>query len=197
MKIVLISLGVLAAAFLIFQLYSLIGNKTIETYPYTTLQKYDRFEIRKYEASLFTAVNMKTDQYGQAANRGFSILAGYIFGGNKTKEKIAMTSPVAMTLEDSMTMMFMVPRSISKDKLPEPNQKQIEFREEPGKIVAALRFGGWASTKRIDKFKSKLTGALQAEGIAYRNKFYYLGYNPPYEIFGRKNEIIVELEDSP
>jgi hypothetical protein len=197
MKILLISLGVLAAAFLIFQLYSLIGNKTIETYPYSTLQKYDRFEIRKYEASLFTAVNMKTDQYGQAANRGFSILAGYIFGGNKTKEKIAMTSPVAMTLEDSMTMMFMVPKSYTKDQLPKPNRSNIEFRDEPEKVVAVIQFGGWASTKKIEKYRKKLIAALEKEGIAYTNLFYYLGYNPPYELINRKNEIIVELPETP
>jgi hypothetical protein len=197
MKVLLISLGVLAIAFLVFQLFSLRGNKNIETYPYTVLKEYDRFEIRKYEASLFTSVNLGTDQYGQAANRGFSILAGYIFGGNKSNQKIAMTSPVAMTLEDSMTMMFMVPRSISKDKLPEPNQNRIEFREEPEKVVAAIRFGGWASTRRIEKFRSRLTTALQAEGLSNTGRFYYLGYNPPYEVFGRKNEIIAELKDSP
>ena len=83
-----------------------------------------------------------------------------------------MTSPVAMTLEDSMTMMFMVPRSIKKDELPEPNQNQIEFREEPDKRVAAIKFGGWASAKKIEKYKSRLVRALQAEGIPHTEKYY-------------------------
>jgi hypothetical protein len=197
MKILLISLGVLAIAFLVFQIYSLRTNKNIETYPYTLLKSYDRFEIRQYEASLFSTVKLGTSDYRKASGRGFSILAGYIFGGNKSNEKIAMTSPVAMTLEDSMTMMFMVPRSIPKENLPEPNQSQIEFREEPIKTVAAIKFGSWASTKKIEKYKSRLVRALQAEGISHTEKYYYLGYNPPYEVFGRKNEIIVELTDNP
>jgi len=36
---------------------------------------------------------------------------------------------------------------------------------------------------------------LDAEGITYTNRFYFLGYNPPFEVFNRKNEIIVELQN--
>jgi hypothetical protein len=197
MKILLISLGVVTLAFLVFQLISLQANKNIETYPYTLVKSFDNFEIRQYEASLFTSVKMETSDYRKASGRGFSILAGYIFGGNKENEKIAMTSPVAMTIEDSMTMMFMVPKKFTKDKLPTPNQSRIEFREEPAKQVAAISFGGWANTKKIEKYKQKLMKALDAEGITYTNKYYYLGYNPPYEVLGRKNEIIIELIESP
>ena len=105
-----------------------------------------------------------------------------------------MTSPVTMTLEDSMTMMFMVPKELKKEMLPKPNQSLIEFKEEPAKTVAVINFNGWANDKKIEKFKQELKSALDAEGIAYTNRFYLLGYNPPFEFFNRKNEIIVELE---
>ena len=36
--------------------------------------------------------------------------------------------------------------------------------------------------------------ALKAEGIDHTNRFYFLGYNAPYEVFNRKNEIIVEVQ---
>jgi len=104
-----------------------------------------------------------------------------------------MTSPVAMSLEDSVTMMFMVPKKFDKESLPEPNQSEIEFREEPAKTVSAITFGGWANDEKIEKYKQKLIAALDAEGIAYSNRFYFLGYNAPYEFFNRKNEVIVEL----
>jgi hypothetical protein len=61
---------------------------------------------------LFTAVKLSTKEFKEASSQGFSILAGYIFGGNKENEKIAMTSPVTMSLEDSMTVMFMVPKKV-------------------------------------------------------------------------------------
>ncbi len=88
----------------------------------------------------------------------------------------------------------MVPKKFDKNSLPKPNQKNIEFKEMPAKTVAAISFGGWANASKIEKHKSKLMSALDAEGIAYTNRFYLLGYNPPFEVINRKNEIIVELE---
>jgi hypothetical protein len=172
-----------------------MSSSKIEQYPYEVIKKYNGFEIRKYEASLFTSVRMNTDEYKKASGSGFSILAGYIFGGNKSKEKIAMTSPVAMTLEDSMTVMFMVPKAYELENLPEPDNKNIQFKTEPEKTVAAITFGGWASNEKIETYKEKLISLLESENINHTNQFYFLGYNPPYEMINRKNEIIVELEE--
>lgn len=194
MKILFISLGIILLAFIILQIFAMNGQKNIETYPYVVVKKYDTFEIRNYEASLFTSVKLPMKAYKEASGKGFSILAGYIFGGNETKEKISMTSPVSMSLEDSMTMMFLVPKKYSKESLPQPNQEQIEFREVPAKTVAAIRFGGWADDEKIATYQDKLKAALTAEGITYTKHFYFLGYNAPYEFFNRKNEVIVELE---
>lgn len=193
MKIVLILLGILLLAFIIVQIFAMRGQNDIETYPYVVNKKFGTFEVRSYEASLFTSVKLPMNAYKDASSKGFSILAGYIFGGNKKNEKIAMTSPVAMSLEDSMTVMFMVPKKYQKETLPQPNQSQIEFREEPAKMVAAITFGGWANDEKIATYKEQLKKALDAEGIPYTNRFYFLGYNPPFEVFNRKNDIIVEL----
>jgi predicted lactoylglutathione lyase len=194
MKILFISLGVILLAFIVVQLYAMNEQRSIETYPYVVNKKYDTFEIRSYEASLFTSVKLSTNEFKEASSKGFSILAGYIFGGNEKNEKISMTSPVAMSLEDSMTVMFLVPKKFNKETLPQPSESQIEFRNEPAKTVAAITFGGWANDTKIEKYKEKLKAALDAEGIKYTNQFYYLGYNPPFEVFNRKNEVIVELQ---
>ena len=194
MKIVISILGTLVLVFVIVQLFALKTQKDIETYPYVVVKKYDQFEIRKYESRLFTSVTLPTNQYKNASGNGFSILAGYIFGNNKTNEKIAMTSPVAMSLEDSMTMMFMVPEK-NKESLPEPNSKQIKFQEEPAKTVAAITFGGWADQEKINRYKSELIEALESNKISYTQKFYFLGYNAPYETYNRRNEVIVELNN--
>lgn len=194
MKTLLIVLGVILIAFIIIQVFARSGQRNIERYPYVVYKKYGTFEIRSYEATLFTSVKLPMKEYKDASRKGFSILAGYIFGGNERNEKIAMTSPVAMSLEDSMTVMFMVPKKFKKETLPQPSQSQIEFREEPAKTVAAITFGGWANDEKIEKYKEKLKVALDAEGIPYTNRFYFLGYNPPFEVFNRKNEVIVELQ---
>ena len=194
MKIFLILIGVVLLAFIVVQLFAMKGQKNIETYPYIVNKKYDSFEIRSYEASLFTSVKLSENEYKKASSKGFSILAGYIFGGNDRNEKIAMTSPVAMSLEDSTTMMFMVPKKFTKETLPQPNQSNIEIKEMPAKIVAAITFGGWTDDEKIEKYKTQLINALEAKNISYSNRFYFLGYNPPYEVLNRKNEIIVELK---
>lgn len=194
MKIVYLILGVLVLVFVASQIFFMSSQRNIEKYPFKVVKKYDNFEIRNYEATLFTAVNLGTKTYDKASRKGFSVLAGYIFGGNKKEEKIAMTSPVAMTLEDSTTMMFMVPKKYTKENLPIPNDASIEFKEMPAKKMAAISFGGWANDEKIEFYKKKLTEALKKEGLQYSNNFLFFGYNAPMEIFNRKNEVLVALE---
>ena len=193
MKIISIVLGVLLLIFIGVQLFAIKSQRNIETYPYKVTKTYDSFEIRDYEPTLFTSVKLSTKNYKESSSKGFSILAGYIFGDNDRNEKIAMTSPVAMTLEDPITMLFMVPKKFEKEKLPQPNQPQIVFKKEPAKTVAAISFNGWADDDKIEHYKKKLKFALEKEEIPYTNRFYFLGYNAPYEVFNRKNEVIVEL----
>ncbi|WP_231555183.1 heme-binding protein [Cellulophaga sp. Hel_I_12] len=194
MKILFIVLGILLLVFIVSQVFSFTSQRNIETYPYVVNKTYDTFEIRSYEARLFTAVKLSTTGYKNSSSKGFSVLAGYIFGGNERNEKIAMTAPVTMSLEDSMTMMFMVPKKFNKEMLPKPDQSLIEFKEEPAKTVAAIQFKGWANDKKIARYQQELKSALEAENIPYFDRFYFLGYNAPYEVFNRKNEIIVELQ---
>ena len=194
MKIAIIALGVILPAFICIQLYFIHLQRNIETYPYVVKKKYQQVEIRSYETTLFTSVRLSTKGYKNSASQGFSILAGYIFGNNERNEKIAMTSPVSMSLEDTMTMMFMVPKKFNKDMLPKPNQTGIEFTQEPAKNLAAITFSGWANDTKIEKYKQDLKAVLDAEGIKYTNQFYFFGYNAPYEVFNRKNEVIVELQ---
>jgi hypothetical protein len=194
MKALYIILGVILVIFIGIQIFAWNSQRNIETYDYKVVKKYDNFETRTYEATLFTSVQLPTNGYKESSSKGFSILAGYIFGGNKKNEKIAMTSPVSMSLDSTMTMMFMVPKKFNKENLPQPNASDITFKEEPAKTVAAISFGGWADDEKIATYKKELIAALKAEGIKHTNRFYFLGYNAPYEFFNRKNEIIVELE---
>ena len=170
------------------------AQNNIEQYPYKVEKIYEGFEIRNYEGALFTSVKLATNNYDKASSKGFSILAGYIFGGNSDNEKIAMTSPVAMTLEKNTEMLFLVPKDYTKENLPKPNDKNIEFKEINAKKVAAISFGGWANDDKIATYKAKLIKLLDKENIEYTNKFLFLGYNAPMEVVNRKNEVIVELK---
>jgi len=194
MKIILSIFGIILMLFVISQLFFLNSQRNIETYAFTIIDSYETIEIRQYEASLFTSVQMPSNNYRKTSSKGFSVLAGYIFGGNDKEEKIAMTSPVAMSLKDSTTMLFLVPKKYTRDNLPVPNDSSIEFKDVPEKKVAAISFGGWANDSKIASFKKKLIDVLNSKGIKYTDNFYFLGYNAPMEVFNRKNEIIVELK---
>jgi len=194
MKIILSIFGIILILFVISQLFFLNSQRNIETYAFTIIDSYETIEIRQYEASLFTSVQMPSNNYRKTSSKGFSVLAGYIFGGNDKEEKIAMTSPVTMSLKDSTTMLFLVPKKYTRDNLPVPNDSSIEFKDVPEKKVAAISFGGWANDSKIASFKKKLIDVLESKGIQYTDNFYFLGYNAPMEVFNRKNEIIVELE---
>ena len=194
MKIILSIFGIILILFVISQLFFLNSQRNIETYAFTIIDSYETIEIRQYEASLFTSVQMPSNNYRKTSSKGFSVLAGYIFGGNDKEEKIAMTSPVTMSLKDSTTMLFLVPKKYTRDNLPVPNDSSIEFKDIPEKKVAAISFGGWANDLKIAAFKKNLITALNSKGIEYTDNFYFLGYNAPMEVFNRKNEIIVELK---
>ncbi|MBL6875292.1 MAG: heme-binding protein [Chitinophagales bacterium] len=196
MRFLAIITGVLVLVVLVVQGFAMKSSQNIESYPYKVVKKFDSFEIRNYEASLFTSVKLNTNNYEEASGKGFQKLAGYIFGGNETNEEISMTSPVAMSLEDSMTMMFLVPKGYNKENLPKPNSTEIAFTEMPAKTVAAITFGGWANSGKIEEHQLMLIEALEEEGIAFTDVFYFLGYNPPFEMVGRRNEVIVELEEN-
>ncbi len=183
----------LVSVCLIYYSKSMASNQRIEEYPYEVINAYQSFEIRRYEEALFSSIRLNSTSYKQGSSKGFSILANYIFGGNDRKQRIAMTSPVTMTLEDNMRVMFMIPNSLERDDMPLPNDRLIDFILEPKKTLAVVTFGGWAGDKKIAKYKSRLTEALSNEGIQHENKFFVFGYNPPYEIFNRRNEVAVEI----
>ncbi|NQV52584.1 MAG: heme-binding protein [Flavobacteriales bacterium] len=169
------------------------SSKGIEVYGYEVIESYKDFEVRRYEPATFSYVKMNAATYREVSSQGFRTLAGYIFGGNAENQKIAMTSPVAMEMDDSVTMSFMVPSDLKAEELPKPNDQRIGFRTEPEKVLAAIQFGGWANDEKITAYSTKLIEALQREGFEATGKITFMGYNPPYEVVNRRNEIVVEI----
>lgn len=169
------------------------SSKQTESHAYTVLKVYDKFEIRKYQAALFSGVKLSGNTYKETSSNGFRVLADYIFGGNDKNQKIAMTTPVVMQLGDTSKMYFKVPDGYTQAELPQPNNSNIVFEQQDEKIMAAIRFDGWANDEKIKDYTAMLKEALDKENIKHTNNFRFLGYNPPYELINRRNEIAVEL----
>jgi hypothetical protein len=194
MKIFLIIIAILTGILALSQIYlAVVSNKT-ETQQYKVIKEEKLFEVRYYPAALMAKINSTTKSYRDLGTSGFGKLAKYIFGGNHEKKEIAMTSPVHMEIGDSIsTMAFVMPSSFKKEELPIPNNAEIVIEPSEPEYVAVIQFGGFASNESITKHKDILEKALKAKGISYYGNFRYLGYNPPFQIFGRRNEVIVSL----
>ncbi|MDB2656641.1 heme-binding protein [Crocinitomicaceae bacterium] len=192
---ILLIVCLLMASFVFAKVISNKAGKKSEEKNYTVESSNDKFEIRNYGTSIVASVELGNGSYDDNSSRGFRKLAGYIFGGNNESQQIAMTSPVMMELGDSSTMHFFMPNGYDLDNLPTPNNQEVQLDEIQPKRVAVIKFGGWASQTRIDKYQSKLVASLKEEGIAHTDNFFFLGYNAPYEVVNRKNEVMVELKD--
>lgn len=167
----------------------------IEKQKYRVVRKERDYEIRYYPPAIFATIRSSAKSYRELGNRGFRKIAGYIFGNNESGSKIAMTSPVHMDInERESSMSFVMPSEFDLKKLPRPSDQSIEIHPSPAEYTAAIEFGGYANDEKIQSFADQLLKALHKKGIKTIGNVRYLGYNPPYQFVGRKNEVIVAIE---
>lgn len=195
MKSMWIVLIVLTVVFIAFQSFMSISNSNIEKQQYRVVKAEKGFELRYYPPATFATVKSSAKSYRELSGSGFRKIAGYIFGDNESSTKIAMTSPVHMDInEKESSMSFVMPSNYDVKSLPKPNDARVEIHQTPGEYAAAIEFGGFANDASIRKHAEELKQLLDEKGIKTIGNFRYLGYNPPYQIIARKNEIVVAVE---
>jgi len=194
MKTFLIIISILIVILALSQIYTTMATHKTETQQYKVIKVEKLFEVRYYPAALMAKITSSSKSYRDLGSSGFGKLAKYIFGGNDEKKQIAMTSPVHMDIGDSIsTMAFVLPSNLKKEELPKPNNAEVVIETSEPEYVAVIQFGGFASNESIMKHKVILENALKEKGLSYYGNFRFLGYNPPFQLFGRKNEVIVAL----
>jgi hypothetical protein len=197
MKTILIIILIIMAIVVAIQVYGQANSKKTEQQAYNLLFKDGYFEIRYYPPATYASVDVR-GSYKESSGSGFRLLANYIFGGNREKQKIAMTAPVRMENQGSgYTMSFVMPSSWPKDSLPEPNNPEIDIEISEARYTASITFDGWASDAKIDYYSKELFDILNRKGLIYDPRFEYLGYNPPFQLVNRRNEIMVEILEVP
>ena len=189
MGITLTVVGILGLALLIVSFKS--GN--IETPDYKVVKTLGDVEIREYPKMIVAQTSLNSNSFEQSGNSGFRAIAGYIFGGNQSNQKIAMTAPVVMNLGDSATMYFVMPKQYQKDQLPTPNASNVKILEEAPKTLAVVRYGGFSSDRKIQRYGKKLEDVLSRNQISTKGQLMYMGYNAPWDVVGRRNEVAVEV----
>jgi hypothetical protein len=195
MKAFIIILTVVILLIVLFQSFIIMPLNKTEEQKHSLVRKYKDFEIRFYPSATIATINSGAKTYKELSGPGFRILAGYIFGGNEANTKISMTTPVQMDINDSVsTMSFVMPSSYTKESLPKPNDHKVRIMNTADEYVAVIRFGGYASDEDLKFYSEKLQNLLKENGITSFGNYRFLGYNPPFQFIGRRNEIIVAVD---
>jgi hypothetical protein len=201
------------AGFTLLTVSSLLVVKSaiaVEKAKYAVLEKEGDFEIRQYDpqivAETFVASNLE-----EAGNEGFRRLYAYISGDNKKKQSISMTAPVgqetssekiAMTApvsqekkDDSWRITFLMPAEYTREMLPEPDDERVILAEEPGRLMAAVKYSGTWSEEGYRKNKALLEEYIRTRGLTKAGAAVWARYDPPFmPWFLRRNEVLIPVE---
>lgn len=167
------------------------------------------FELRDYAATVVAEVTV-TGTQGEASRHGFSLLAGYIFGGNTAHQKIAMTAPVtkipkgqtiAMTAPVTQIqgagewlVRFTMPAAYRLEDLPVPRDPAVSLHAQPPARLAVLRFSGLAGEAKVAEATARLLEWVAARGLVVAGPSQVSRYNPPWiPWFLRRNEVMVPV----
>lgn len=166
----------------------------IEEPKYEVLAEESGYEVRRYEPYVVAEVDIR----GRSADsQGFRTLAGYIFGDNKSSEKMQMTAPVESReaeASDAVTYSFVMESKYELDTLPTPNNERIRIREKPARVVAVRRFSGRWSDENMARHERELLGSLASDDVEILGAIELARYNGPFTPwFMRRNELIIPI----
>jgi len=169
--------------------------KGIETPNYKVIKTLGDVEIREYPQLILAQTKLGGKRYESNGNNGFGVVANYIFGGNQQKQKIAMTAPVIMNMSDTdASMSFVMPSQYQISDLPTPNSTAVSLVSQDSMKLAVLRFGGFSSDEKIAKYAQLLTQVLQENNIRTKGSLLYMGYNAPWDVINRRNEVAFQID---
>jgi len=168
----------------------------IEGPQYEVLASENGIELREYAPYLVAEVTVEAPSRDAASSMGFRPLAGYIFGGNTSRDEIAMTAPVttqasgteiAMTApvttestdEGRYIVHFTMPRKWTMETLPVPNDPNVMLKEVPAEKRLAYRFIGTKSQASIDEADAAILAYAARDGMAVSATPMVAGYDGP------------------
>ena len=197
------------ASGLLLSACSVVGVRTVEEPPYAVVRDVGPVQIRSYGPRLAAEAVVGGDEI-DARSKGFQLLAGYIFGSNRSRTTIAMTAPVAQSSETiAMTapvdqargadgqwhIRFYMPAKYTRETLPQPNDPAVHIVDVPAQTVAVLRYSGIPTKSAVQNAGARLLKAL--DGSAHRpvGAPFAWFYDPPWTIPPlRRNEAVVAVE---
>ena len=175
---------------------SLVGVRTGTEEPrYAVVGKILGLEIRRYGPRIAAETTVLGDEES-ARSAGFRRLAGYIFGANMSRSKIAMTAPVAQVRGrgERWVVQFYMPSRSTMNTLPTPAEQNVELVEVAAETVAVLRFSGDRSRGAVPARTAELLRVLEKTTWVPNGEAVAWFYDPPWTIpFRRRNEVMVPV----
>ena len=198
--------------FFIFLFLMSFSVLAIEEPEFTSIEKKGTFEIREYQPKLIAQV-LVTGTFDTASNKGFHLLADFIFGNNKTNEgskKIEMTAPVIthdgsekieMTApviseetERGWYISFNIPKQYSRETLPAPNNLEVKIIDVPTEKFAVISFSGLVREKKYTEMLNLLNEEMKKRNLDPKGSVILARYNPPWTLpFLRRNELMLRF----
>jgi SOUL heme-binding protein len=179
-------------------------------------------EIREYAPTIVAEVEVEGDR-SEAASKGFRVLAGYIFGANKSTQKIAMTAPVtqeplpiinekiAMTAPVTQTpiavsksgadgierwrVTFTMPSQYTMETLPKPDNASVRLSVQLAEKRATIRFSGFSTVSNLAKHRAQLEAFIAERKLQISGPYTVAFYNDPFTLpWNRRNEWWVGIQ---
>ena len=190
---------------------TLLGTSVMaaEEPPFTIRLTSGEYAVRDYPPLVLAEVSVRGDRE-TAAGQGFRLLAGYIFGDNIRRQKIAMTAPVvrspagetiAMTKpvlqtgeDGAWIIRFIMPRGSVLETLPRPNNPKVQLHAVAATRVAVVRFSGLARQDDVAAKTLALSKFIGAQHLQAIGSPSLAQYDPPWTPwFMRRNEMMIAV----
>jgi len=169
----------------------------VEQAPYTIVKEHEKYEERHYPARKWASTQLKSISRDEAISPMFRSLFNYISGKNQQNVRVEMTTPVTTQVEPgagpncetTFVMSFLVP-DFHQETPPTPF-KPVTITERPAMNVLTRKFAGYVTDQIIIDQATALAEEIQKNGEENVDfeQYYVAGYDPPYKIINRRNEI--------
>ena len=168
-----------------------------ESAPYKVMRSDGKFEVRDYPALTVVETPMTAGKR-DGGDGSFMRLFRFITGSNESKQKIAMTTPVFMTgNETNATMSFVMPATLKASEVPKPSGGTINVRELPAGRFAVLRYSGGRNAANETESLTKLKQWMETNGLSVLSPPVYGYFDPPWTpAFLRRNEVMLRTESA-
>jgi hypothetical protein len=188
----------------------IFGIRLGEGRAYDVLTFDGEVEIRSYRPLLLASITVN-GSFDHARMEAFMALASYIFGKNKDKKHLKMTTPVLQEESNigipmkspvlhkptrlGWTMSFVLPVKYTLATAPTPKDRRIHLFTQPARVVACLRYSGVNSQDKIKKYSAQLLRWLSKNHLYDPiGEIQSAEYDGPSTIpFLRKNEVLIEV----